>query len=336
MDISGVELRYHINQLSFLGFIEVVRHIPFMRRVERDLLEQASRRKPSLAVLIDYPGFNLRIAARLKGMGIPIMYYVSPQVWAWGAKRIARIKKLVDLMVVVFEFEKELYEKAGVPVRWFGHPLLEIVKPRFEREEFLTRINMSVDERYIGIFPGSRKQEIDRILPVMKKALDMVNRSGLDLKGAVGCVPGIDDDYYRSICGDGLEYARGMQYDLMSHSELNLVASGTATLECAILGRPLFVLYKTSLITYLIARTMVRIPDIGLVNVVAGERIVPEFIQEGCRSRPLADQMVRFLSNEDLGNRMMSRLAGVRGLLGQEGASRKAAEAALDMPGGGD
>jgi lipid-A-disaccharide synthase len=331
MDVSGVEIRYHIDQLSFLGFLEIIRHIPFMKRVERDLLDQAAKRKPSLAVLIDYPGFNLRIAGKLREMGIPIMYYVSPQVWAWGKKRIKRIKRLVDLMVVVFEFEKNLYEKSGLPVRWFGHPLLEVVKPRFEKAEFLTRMNMSANEQYIGIFPGSRKQELERILPVMRQALDIVNRTGLNLKGVVGCVPGIDDEYYRRLGGDSLAYVRAAQYDLMKYSELNLVASGTATLECAILGRPLFVLYKTSLITYLIARTLVKIPDIGLVNVVAGERIVPEFIQGRCKSQPVADAIIRFFSDEDLRSRMLNRLSSVRGLLGQEGASRKAAESSLEM-----
>ena len=331
MDISGVEIRYHINQLSFLGFWEVLKHIPFIKEVERDLLNQIAKRKPTLAVLIDYPGFNLRLAGKLKLLNIPIMYYVSPQVWAWGRGRISKIKKLIDKMVVVFKFEKEMYEKEGMSVEWHGHPLLEIVKPRCERAEFIKKLGVEPGLRYIGLFPGSRKQEIEKILPVMKKAVEMANSSGLDLRGIVGCAPGIDNDFYRKICGDDMLYVRGLIYDLMEYAELNLVASGTATLECAILNKPLFILYKTSAITYMIAKRLIKIPCVGLVNVVAGEKIVPEFIQKDCRSDLIAGEIELFFSDSGYRRRMMERLSSVKNMLGPEGASKKAAETALEM-----
>lgn len=331
MDISGVDIRYHINQLSFLGFWEVLKHIPFIKEVERDLLKQIAERRPSLAVLIDYPGFNLRLARRLKSLDIPVMYYVSPQVWAWGRGRISKIKKLVDKMVVVFQFEKEVYEKEGMTVEWYGHPLLEIVKPRYERDEFLKKLGVEPGFKYIGILPGSRRQEIERILPVMKKALEISSSTGPGLKGIVGCAPGIDDDFYREVGGDDMLYVRSLTYDLMEYAELNLVASGTATLECAILGKPLFILYKTSPITYVIARRLVKIPYVGLVNVVVGGKIVPEFIQKDCKSGLIADEIKLFFSDDNYRHRMLERLSSVKDKLGTVGASKKVAETALGM-----
>jgi lipid-A-disaccharide synthase len=331
MDISGVDIRYHINQLSFLGFWEVLKHIPFIKKVEKDILNRISERRPSRAVLIDYPGFNLKMAGKLRSLNIPVMYYVSPQVWAWGRGRISKIKKLVDKMVVVFKFEKEMYEKEGMSVEWHGHPLLEIVKPRYVRSEFITKLGVKPGLRYIGIFPGSRKQEIEKILPVMKKAVEMATSSDAGLRGIVGCAPGIDIDFYRKICGDDMLYVRGFIYDLMKYAELNLVASGTATLECAILNKPLFILYKTSAITYMIAKRLVKIPYVGLVNVVAGEKIVPEFIQKNCRSDLIAGEIELFFSDSGHRRRMLERLSSVKNMLGTAGASKKVAETALKM-----
>ncbi len=330
MDVSGVDIRFHVNQLSFLGFWEVLKHIPFIKEVERDLLNQIAKRKPTLAVLIDYPGFNLRLAGKLKSLNIPIMYYVSPQVWAWGRGRIAKIRKLVNKMVVVFQFEKEMYSEEGMEVEWHGHPLLEIVKPLYERAEFMKKLGVESGLKYIGIFPGSRKQEIEKILPVMKRALE-ISSSGLGLRGIVGCAPGIDIDFYRNICGHDMLYVQGFIYDLMKYAELNLVASGTATLECAILEKPLFILYKTSAVTYMIARRLVKIPYVGLVNVVAGEKIVPEFIQKDCKGDLIAGEMELFFADGDYRHRMLKYLSSVKGKLGAATASKKVAETALGM-----
>jgi lipid-A-disaccharide synthase len=331
MDVSGVEIRYHINQLSFLGFWEVVKHIPFLKRVKNDLLEQVSRRRPSLAILIDYPGFNLGLASKLKSMNVPVMYYVSPQVWAWGKGRIGKIRRSVDKMVVVFRFEKEMYEKEGVPAEWYGHPLLDIVESTHGREDLLKAVGLNPHSKYIGLFPGSRRQEVERILPAMRDAIALSSKSGFNLEGIVGCASGLDDNFYQGIGGENLHYARGSTYDMMSHAELNLVASGTATLECAILRSPLFVLYKTSALTYLLARKLISIPYIGLVNVVAGEKIVPEYIQRECRGELIARGIAGFLKEGDGRHRMSERLTQLKESLGERGASRKVAEAALGM-----
>ena len=264
MDMSGVNLLYHTSQLSFLGFWEVLKHLPFIKKVERDILQRVDDEKPALAILIDYPGFNLRLAAKLKERKVPILYYVSPQVWAWGKGRIEKIKHLVDKMVVVFEFEREIYLKEGMAVEWLGHPLLELVRTKYNREEFYQKIGLHLGDRYIGLFPGSRKQEIEKILPVMCRAVK--GMTDPVLISVVACAPGIEDDFYRSLGTDSVRYVRGQTYDLMANSELNLVASGTATLECAILGRPQFILYKTSPITYYIAKSLIKIPASRFVS----------------------------------------------------------------------
>jgi lipid-A-disaccharide synthase len=329
MKASGVSLLYHTNQLSILGFWEVLKHLPFIREVENKLLEEIDTRKPSLAILIDYPGFNLRLAKKLRERKIPVMYYVSPQVWAWGKGRIAKIKRLVDKMVVVFEFEKEMYEQEGLKAEWFGHPLLEIVSAKYSKDEFL-KVN-GLGDKYIGLFPGSRLQEIERILPAMRDSLKSLAHLGLQYHGVVGCAPGIDESLYRTLGGDSLAYLQGQTYDLMAHSEFNLVASGTATLECAILGQPLFVLYKTSPITYHIARSLIKIPFVGLVNVVAGEKIVPEFIQGDCSPNLISKEMQKFLTDKRYRDQMLTKISTVKSKLGAPGASKKTAEAALGM-----
>lgn len=330
MKNAGVEVLFHIDRLSFLGFWEILRHIPFMRSVERSLLLETEKEKPAMAILIDYPGFNLRFAQKLKARGVPILYYVSPQVWAWGKNRIKKIKGLVDKMIVVFEFEKELYSREGMDVEWYGHPLLDIVRPGLSRTEFYDKAGLDSDQKYIGLFPGSRLQEVGRILPVMRDAIRAVRLKGTDLIGVVGGVEGIEDSVYRKIIGDDFSLMKNMTYDIMANADLNLVASGTATLECAILGRPLFVLYKTSPLTYIIARNLVKIPDIGLVNVVAGKRIVPEFVQSECRADNIAGKISDYFSSEGYRVKMAGDLENVRSKLGKKGSSKKAAESVLE------
>ena len=331
MQRSGVRLLYHINRLAFLGFLEIVKHIPFIRTVEKDLLREAEVNKPDLAILIDYPGFNLRIAQKLKARGIPIVYYVSPQVWAWGKKRIPKIKALVDKMIVVFEFERDLYSREGMEVEWYGHPLLDIVSPQLDKSDFLKKAGLEEDRRYIGLFPGSRLQEIGRILPVMRLAMERLRGSGMALDAIVGAVDGVDESVYRSIVGEDFKVLRNMTYDIMANAELNLVASGTATLECAILGKPLLVLYKTSVLTYLIAKNLVKIPNIGLVNVVAGRRIVPEFVQPDCNPDKVSAEISRYFSDSTYRREMAENLKEVRAILGDTGASRKVADSILRM-----
>jgi lipid-A-disaccharide synthase len=334
MTAVGVESIYHIKDLAIFGFWEVVKNIRFIKKVERDLLAEVDRRKPSLAILIDYPGFNLRLAPKLRQRGIKVFYYISPQIWAWGAKRIHKIKTNVDFMAVIFEFEKELYDKAGVPVRWVGHPLLDVIKIESTPEQFREQAGLQNDDTMIGLFPGSRAQEIKRILPEMLAALEFIAIGYPDVNGIIGAAPAIDDSFYEQIIAKSkikVRLHRGSNYDLMAHAKVNLVCSGTATLECAVIGTPFVVVYKTSPITYYIARNLIRIPVIGMVNVVAGHKIVPELIQGDCNAQNMAAYILNYLNDPNYYAEIKNSLAGIRPKLGESGASRRAAEAAVEL-----
>jgi len=334
MKSSGVDIIYHIKDLAFLGFWEVIKNIRFIKKVQSDIFKKVEEFKPSLAVLIDYPGFNLRLAPKLKARGVKVFYYVSPQIWAWGAGRIKKIKKNVDHMAVVFGFEKELYEKAGVPVTFVGHPLIDEIQISLTGDEFAKLCNLRRDEIPIGLFPGSRLQEVKRILPEMLYGLELAFIGYPKIVGIIGKAPTLDSSVYEEIieqCHARAVIYQGNNYELMAHSKLNLVCSGTATLECGIIGVPMIVMYKTSPITYHIARRLVRIPNIGMVNVVAGKKVVPELIQGDCVGNKIAEQLLHFLNDDTCYNSVKEELSSIKTKLGEPGASSRAAEVAIDL-----
>lgn len=334
MAAAGVDLQYHIRDLAFLGFWEVVKNISLIRKVEKQILDQVDKLNPALAVLIDYPGFNLRLARKLKKRNIKIFYYISPQIWAWGAGRIRKIKKHVDLMTTIFEFEKDIYEKAGVPVRWVGYPMIDKIKAGMNDSEFRRRAGVAPGETIIGLFPGSRLQEIERILPTMLLAVKSMAAKRPGVKAVIGRAPAIDRAIYGKMLDEYFKDALildGLNYDIMAHAKINIVCSGTATLECAIIGTPLIVVYKTSLPTYWIARWLIRIPYIGMVNVVAGEKIVPELVQNDCTPEKIAQTCLDYMNDEKLHAQVKSRLSSIKNKLGQPGAAGRAAESAVRL-----
>lgn len=334
MKSSGVDIIYHIKDLAFLGFWEVIKNISFIRQVQADILRKIEELKPSMAVLIDYPGFNLRLAPKLKARGVKVFYYVSPQIWAWGAGRIKKIKKSVDHMAVVFRFEKEIYEKDGVPVTFVGHPLIDEIQTSLTDTEFAKLCNLRRDAIPIGLFPGSRLQEVKRILPEMLYGLELAFIGYPKIVGIIGKAPSLDSSIYEQIidqCQARAIIYQGNNYELMAHSKLNLVCSGTATLECGIIGTPMIVMYKTSPITYHIARHLVRIPHIGMVNVVAGKKVVPELIQADCVGNKIAEQMLHYLNDDAFYNSVKEALSAIKAKLGERGASLRAAEAAMKL-----
>ena len=334
MKLSGVDLTYHIKDLAIFGFWEVVKNIRFIKKVQRDIIKQVDELKPAMAVLIDYPGFNLRLAPQLKKRGIKVFYYISPQIWAWGAGRIKKIKKYVDFMIVIFEFEKKIYEDAGVPVDWVGHPLLDEISIGSSYEEFLRDGNLKADDIPIGLFPGSREQEVKRILPEMLYALELISIGYPKVKGIIGKAPALDFGFYDQIMKQSkhhLPIYNASNYDLMAHARLNIVCSGTATLESGIIGTPLLIVYKTSPLTYWIARSLIKIPNIGMVNVVAGKDVVPELIQDECNANKIAEKTLRFLNDENYYNSVKAQLSDIRSKLGESGAARRAAEIAIGV-----
>lgn len=327
---AGMEIVHHFRGLSFMGFTEVLKHLPRMRRVKKKLERTLAIRKPDVLVLIDYPGFNLRFARKAKAHGTRIFYYISPQVWAWGRGRVSKMKGLIEKMFVVFPFEVDIYRMAGIPVEFVGHPLLEVVGNHEEADNFRQKFEISPQKKLLGLFPGSRPQEVERILPVMAEAAVILQKE-FDCEVGVGVAPNLDENLYRRFLqsSDRIKLVTGMTYRLMKNSDLAFVASGTATLETACFGTPMVVVYRTSIPSYLIGRILVKIKNISLVNIVAGQRIVPELIQAELTPENLAREGRQLLSDESRAQRMRSELLRIREKLGSPGASRRVAEAVL-------
>ncbi len=334
MKKEGTELVFHIDKLSFMGFFEVLKNLGFVRRVMKAIVAEAERKKPHLAILIDYPGFNLRLARRLKDLGIPVVYYISPQVWAWGGNRVKKMQDLIDMMIVVFPFEKAIYDRFDIQCQFVGHPFLDTVRPILSSDDFRGKFDIRKNDVVVGLLPGSRWQEVEKILPVMLESTDLLSKRIRNLRLLLGLAPTIEKDKIEEMLKAAplkVTIAENLTHDLMKHSHLLLVASGSATLECAILGTPFLVLYKTSLWTYLVAKSLVSIPNIALANVVAGKKIVPEFIQNNARPVKVADEMYDLLNDRERYKTMQHDLAQVRGKLGEPGASARAARIVAGM-----
>ncbi len=327
------ELLYHVRDLSILGFWEVVKNFNFIRGVQKKIMLSIESRKPVMAVLIDYPGFNLRLAGILRRRGIKVFYYVSPQVWAWGKRRISAIRDNVGLIAVFFDFEKRIFDDAGIPAVCVGHPMLDHVKTDCDRETFRKSLGIRPGQEIIGLFPGSRKQEVSLILPQMLIAAKML-ATAIGARFFIGKASSIETSFYMDILEKekgAAELFEGNGYNLMAYSRLNLICSGTATLESAVLGTPMIIVYKTSAMTYFIARRLIKIPVIGLVNVVAGRKIVPELIQDKCTGDELAAAAMRLLEDREHYEIVRRDLLEVKSRLGSPGAASRAAKAAFGL-----
>lgn len=326
MESEGMEINHHVDALSVMGFVEVIRHLPDIRRVEHSLARLLADRRPDVVVLIDYPGFNLRFARHVKAAGVPVLYYISPQVWAWNPGRVKKIKSLVDQVNVVFRFEVDIYRDAGVPVQFVGHPLLERLGPTGSREEFCANHRLEPDRKLLGLFPGSRVQEVKRILPTMVSASRRIRKDhGVQI--ALGASSSFTPGWIKSFLGDAedITIVQDATYGLMEHADVAIVTSGTATLETAWYGTPMVVVYRTSLVTFLLGKMLVKIPHIGLVNIVRGKKVVPELIQGGCTVRGLTTAVREILTNAPYEQTMRAELSKVKQQLGTPGASEKVA-----------
>lgn len=333
MQAAGCELIYHIEQFAFMGLVEVVRHLPFIRSALRRLERLFLDRRPDVLILIDYPDFNLRLAGIAKRYRIPILYYISPQIWAWRPKRVHAIVERVDRMAVVFPFEVALYEQAGGQAEFVGHPLLEGLQPRYDKAEFCREAGLDPGRPIIGLIPGSRWQEVSRLLPPMAATVDAIGREMPHVQGVIGLAPTIRREAVAMLLGDGPSppVVEALTYDVMKHADLLFVASGTATLESACFGTPLFVMYKLARLSWWVGKRVVTIPNIGLVNVVAGRRIVPEFLQDAVTPDVLAPEALALLRDPERLERIREDLSDVRTRLGSPGASERVARMAMEL-----
>lgn len=331
---EGMRVVHHIRDLSFMGFIEVVKNLRMIRRVEGELAAEMDARPPDVAVLIDYPGFNLRFAREVKRRGIPVVYYISPQVWAWNRGRVRKMARLVDRMNVIFPFEAEIYRKAGINVEFVGHPLAEHLGTRGTRREFFEKHGLEPGKKLLALFPGSRPQEIEKILPVMVETARRLERSH-HTQAALGVSANLGAAAVNAfVPGDApvkiLEHAT---HDLMAFADVAIVTSGTATLETGWFGTPMIVVYRTSPLTFLIGRLLVNVPWIGLVNIVAGKKIVAEFIQWHMTADRLAAEAGSLLDDPSRAAAMRRDLSVIREKLGGPGASQRVARGILELAG---
>jgi lipid-A-disaccharide synthase len=337
MEKAGVQLLYSLEDFAFLGFSEVLKHLPFIRRAFHRLKHLFLEDKPDLLILIDYPGFNLRLAKMAKQRSIPVFYYISPQVWAWYPRRAHTIARRVDKLAVILPFEVDFYRRrTGLRVHFVGHPLLEIVRSQLPRERFCRRWSLDPERPVLGLLPGSREQEIVRLLPIMLDAGRILCRKMPELQMAVGAASSVKGNLYQDLLrkhGVGAVLVTDQTYDLMSHARLLLVASGTATLESAILNTPMIVLYRVSLLSWLLALLLVRVNHIGLVNLVAGERIVPELVQHQVTASRVAREAYDLLKDDRRRAHIAGKLLTIQHRLGKKGASRRTAKLALSLIG---
>ena len=283
MRLAGVECFTDITELAVIGIAEVVKNLSRIKKVFDQTLKQIDKDPPDGVILVDYPGFNLRLAREIKKRGIKIIYYISPQVWAWREKRVLKIKKLVDCMIVLFPFEQNIYSKYGMKVDYVGHPLVDEIVVEKNQTEVLKSIGLSASKTTIGLMPGSRAKEIERHLPCMLEAAQILfkhnkERQFILLKAPTIPLKLIQDQLF-SYKHLPLKIYGSSIYDGINAMDAVMVASGTATLETALLKKPMVIIYKTSWLTYAIAKSVIKIPYIGLVNIVAGKKIAEELIQ---------------------------------------------------------
>ena len=328
---AGVELIVDYHEVAVVGISEALHKIPTVIGVQRRLAGEAARRGAALAILVDSPGTHLGVARRLKNNGIRVGYFIGPQVWAWRPGRVQVVKRLVERMVVIFPFEEEIYRQAGVPVDFVGHPLVDVVRASMGRNEFATRYGLDPNRAIVTLLPGRRRSEIERHYPLIMEACERLSR-GTPTRGptqfVLAAAPALGPDLFAPYARQGVSVTRveGATYDALAAADCAIVASGTATVESALLGTPMVVVYRVSPTSAFVLRRMVRSPFIAMVNLIAGRRVVPELIQDQFTSAALEQEVRKLLESPAARDEMKTGLAEIRAKLGPGGAIELAAD----------
>jgi len=326
---EGVELLYDVKDMSVIGLWEALSKLSLMKRVRRDILNLIEMNAVKAAVLIDFPGFNIHIASEIQKKNIPVIYYISPQVWAWRAGRVNKIAKRVNKMLVILPFEVEIYSKAGVDVKFVGHPLFDIIKEESDREKLCSDFGLNPSKPIIGILPGSRDKEVRFLLPPMLEAALLIKQKILESQFILPRAKEVDDTYINELVrekGIDVKVIDGNSYRVMQIADISIVCSGTATLEAAILGTPLIITYRLSKLTEILGRKMLKVKHWGLVNILAGKEIVPELEQEEVNAVNISAHCVSILRSKQKRDSIKMKLSEVVSTLGGKGASQAAAK----------
>ena len=332
---QNVEILVDNRELAVVGLIEVIKHYPDIRRALKTMQQLLKEKNPDLLILVDYVEFNLKLAETAKKLGIKVLFYISPQVWAWRPKRVKRIGKLVDMMAVIFPFETKFYERHHIPVRYVGNPLVGHVKAKRSLEECYRDYEINPEHPVIGLLPGSRRSEIKNLFALFMQTAKTLQAKIPDAQFLLPLAPGLSESDLTHLIQnkpDNLKIITdGKTYDVMQSCDVILTASGTATLETALMGVPMTLAYRTSPVTYAIFRRMLKIPYIGLVNIVAGKKVVQEFIQHEATEDILSNELIRLLTDKNYREKIITELDKVKEKLGSENGSKNVAKLALEL-----
>lgn len=328
MKRKGVDLIEHVSNLSIVGVWEAIRNLGKIRRQYKNLTDSIQKRKPAMAILVDYPGFNLKIAGFLHRMNIPVIYYIIPQVWAWGEGRIRSIKERVDKALVLFRFEEKLLNESGINCKFVGHPVVDTaplsIADRDEEEDLI-----------IALLPGSRESEILNIFPVMLDAAENVRKKLKNVSFVVAENSNVDKALYDSAISGHKDLnilrVTDNTWDCLNKCDFAVVTSGTATLETAIMEKPMVIVYRAAALTIMLARCFVKIPLVGLANIVAGREVVPELIQEDATPERLTQEVLEITGDSSRMARIKNELRKIKILLGEKGAAKRAAKEIHDF-----
>jgi len=330
---AGARLVGDYRGFSVTGLAEAIAVVPRSWRMLRRLVAAARADPPSVFVAIDFPDFNFRLVREMRRLGVPVVYYVSPQLWAWRAGRLRTIKASAAKVLVIFPFEAPIYERAGVPVEFVGHPLVDLIPPAGPREPFLGGLGLQGRAPTIALLPGSRSNELAAILPTLVAAARLIAARVPGAQFVVARAPGLDDALFAPLAQDGPPTAmvEGRTDDVLAAADVVVTASGTATVQTALHGKPMVIVYRLSPLTYRIGKPFVKVDTYGMVNLVAGRRVVPELIQDGFTADTVAAETVSLLTDAARRAEIEAALGEVRTRLGGPGASRRAAAAVLDV-----
>jgi lipid-A-disaccharide synthase len=312
MQAEGMESLYQAEDMALVGIWEVLRHLPFLLQAMRRTRDFVLQWQPDRAILIDYPGFNLRLARHLHRIGMPVTYYVSPQLWAWREGRIATIRECVEQLLVIFPFETDWYHQRGIEAQFVGHPILEEDRPDISRADYLAGLGLDHNQPVLTLFPGSRKQELDRHVDLLHAAARTLKEQIPQLQVVLGLARGLSQDMVPEDVRDGVVIASSRPRLALRYADAAIVASGTATLEGAVWGVPMVVVYRVAPLSWWLGRRLVNLPYAGMVNILSGEEVVPEFLQDRAQPGPIARAVLPYFQDNTRREMMLEKLDLVR------------------------
>jgi lipid-A-disaccharide synthase len=329
LQAAGVSLEGEYTGLTVTGLTEAVRVLPRSYAMYRRLVAAARARRPDVFVAIDFPDFNFRLMAKLRRLGIPVVYYVSPQLWAWRPGRLKTMRRLVDRVLVIFPFEAAIYKRASVSVRFVGHPLIDLARASRPRGAFLRGLGLQPDAPTVALLPGSRPNELRQIGPAISAAVPRIRAAVPGTQFVVARAPNLSDDLFTQFPGSVI--VLDATDDILAAADVVITASGTATVQAALHERPMVVVYRVSPLTYRLGKPFLKVDTYAMPNLVAGRRIVPELIQDNCTPDRIASETIALLTDADRRARTREALRDLRERLGASGASGRAADAILEV-----